>query len=121
MKNGKLESAAGPMPGKPRERGPDSGEGAEAAVYVNIPMAAHMIGSERAEIRRLIESGRIESVVAGSITLVPMAGIGCGTGASTLVLARVSEPAQSADIGLGFQISCSCARTCPANPAPASV
>jgi 2-polyprenyl-3-methyl-5-hydroxy-6-metoxy-1,4-benzoquinol methylase len=31
-----------------------------------------------------------------------IADIGCGTGASTLVLARVSEPAQSADIGLGF-------------------
>jgi len=38
-------------------------------------MAAHMIGIERAEIRRLIEAGRIESVVAGAVTLVPMASI----------------------------------------------
>lgn len=75
MKNGKPKSAAGAMPGEPRESGPDAGDGAEGEVFVNIPMAAHMIGSEGAEILRLIEAGRIESVVAGSVTLVPMASI----------------------------------------------
>jgi len=75
MKNGMSKSADGAMPGKPRERGLGGGSGKEAAIYVNIPMAAHMIGSERAEILRLIEAGRIESVVAGSVTLVPLASI----------------------------------------------
>ena len=75
MKNGMSKSAADAMPGEPRERGPDVGEGAEGEVFVNIPMAAHMIGSEGAEILRLIESGEIESVVAGAVTLVPLASI----------------------------------------------
>ncbi len=75
MKNGTSKSAAGAMPGKPRERGLDGSGREEAAIYVNIPMAAHMIGSERAEILRLIEVGRIESLIAGSVTLVPMASI----------------------------------------------
>lgn len=45
------------------------------AVYVNIPLAADMLGLETGEMRRLVEAGQIESVRAGETRLVPVSGI----------------------------------------------
>jgi len=47
----------------------------DGAVYVNIPLAAHMLGREPGEIARLVETGQIESVTAGETCLVPVSGI----------------------------------------------
>lgn len=55
---------------------PDSDGRIDAgAVYVNLPLAAHMLGLGTDEMRCLVEAGQIESVCAGAARLVPVSAI----------------------------------------------
>jgi len=74
MRNGKTGAPAGPVKGGETANNGGNGDG-EEAVYVNIPLAAHMLGREPGEIARLVEIGQIESVTAGEARLVPVSAI----------------------------------------------